>query len=88
MQNPLTKKLALVLPLAAICLLFATIIAFAQVQAGRIVSTVYDPQRAAVPGAAVTVTDVATNISKRVITDGTGGYVVTPLNLRLTSRLL
>jgi hypothetical protein len=80
MQNPLTKKQALVLPLAAICLLFATIIAFAQVQAGRIVGTVYDPQRAAVPGAAVTVTDVATNISKRVITDGTGGYVVTPLN--------
>ncbi len=54
--------------------------ALAQVQAGRIVGTVYDPQRAAVPNASVTVTDIATNISKRVSTNATGDYVVTPLN--------
>jgi hypothetical protein len=52
---------------------------FAQVQAGRMVGTVYDPQKAAVPGATVTVTDVSTNLSKRVVADGAGDYVVTPL---------
>src|SRR5581483_3451350 len=57
-----------------------SVAAFAQVQAGRIVGAVYDPQRAAVPNASVTVTDVATNISKRVATNATGDYVDTPLN--------
>src|SRR4051794_3197249 len=52
----------------------------AQVQAGRIVGTVYDPQHASVPGATVTVTDVATNQVRKVIADGAGDYVVTPLD--------
>jgi hypothetical protein len=33
-----------------------------------------------VPGASVTVTDLATNVSRRVTTDGSGSYVVTPLD--------
>jgi hypothetical protein len=59
---------------------FAVFTSFGQVQSGRIVGTVYDPNKAVVPGAAVTVTDVATNISRRVVTNETGDYVVTPLN--------
>ena len=55
-------------------------VTFGQVQAGRIVGTVYDPQRAAVPAATVTVTSVATNITRRVLADATGAYVVTPLD--------
>ena len=51
----------------------------AQVQAGRIVGTVYDPQHATVPGASITVTDVATNLARKVTADGSGDYVVTPL---------
>src|SRR5437763_537941 len=54
--------------------------AFGQVQSGRMVGTIYDPQRANVAGATITVTDVATNTSKRVTADGAGDYVVTPLD--------
>src|SRR5437764_173989 len=54
--------------------------AFSQVQSGRLVGTIYDPTHAAVAGATVTVTDVATNIAKRVTADGAGDYVITPLD--------
>ena len=54
--------------------------AFAQVQAGRIVGTIYDPNKAAVPAARVTIKDEATNISRQVVTNDAGDYVVTPLN--------
>src|SRR5215510_2739412 len=54
--------------------------AFAQLQAGRILGTVYDPQHAGIPGATVTVTNVATNIARSVVTDPQGNYVVTPLD--------
>ena len=53
---------------------------FAQLQAGRIVGQVFDPQHAAVPGATITVTNPATNVSETVKTDASGNYVVTPLN--------
>ena len=52
---------------------------FAQVQSGRIVGTVYDPQHASVPGAMVTITETATNVARKVTADGSGDYVVTPL---------
>src|SRR5437867_5760496 len=51
----------------------------AQLQTGRLLGTVFDAQHAAVPGATVTVTNLATNISRTVTTDGEGNYVVTPL---------
>ena len=51
----------------------------AQLQTGRLLGTVLDEQHAAVPGATVTVTNLATNISRRVTSDGEGNYVVTPL---------
>ena len=54
--------------------------AFAQVQTGRLTGTVFDPNRAAVPAATVTVTSQATNVATKVTTDGQGGYVVPALN--------
>ena len=63
-----------------IAMLAGNAIALAQVQEGRIVGAVYDPQHSIVPGATVTVTDLATNVAKRVATDSAGDYVVTPLN--------
>src|SRR5262249_12351694 len=51
----------------------------AQLQTGRIVGTVLDEQHAAVPGATVTVTNLATNIARTVTSDAQGTYVVTPL---------
>src|SRR5437763_7101281 len=54
--------------------------AFAQVQSGRLVGTIYDQTHAAIPGASVTVTNTATNFTKRVLTDGAGDYAVTPLD--------
>ena len=53
---------------------------FAQLQSGRILGTVYDPQRAGIPGATVTVTNLATNIARTVVTDSEGNYVVTPID--------
>jgi hypothetical protein len=57
---------------------FGTI--YAQVQEGRIVGTVYDPQHSVVPNATVTVTDTKTNVSRSVTTGASGDYVITPLN--------
>jgi hypothetical protein len=54
--------------------------AFAQLQAGRIVGTVLDTQKAGIPGATITVTNVATNINRTAVTDAEGNYVVTPLD--------
>jgi hypothetical protein len=52
---------------------------FSQVQAGRIVGTVYDPQHAAVPGATITITEATTNLARKVTADNSGDYVMTPL---------
>ena len=46
--------------------------AFAQLQSGRILGTIYDPQRAGIPGTTVTVTNVATNIARTTVTDAEG----------------
>jgi len=48
----------------------------AQIQTGRIVGTIYDPNKAVVPNAAVTVTNQATNVAWRATSSGIGGYVV------------
>jgi hypothetical protein len=70
---------------ARIAVVFALLVlpgapAFAQLQAGRIVGTVFDPQKAGIPGATVTVINVATNIARSAVTDAEGNYVVTPLD--------
>jgi hypothetical protein len=53
---------------------------FAQLQAGRIVGTIFDPQKAGIPGATVTVINVATNVARTVVTDAQGNYVFTPVD--------
>ena len=73
------RMLARVQMITVLCLLGGAN-AFAQLQSGRIVGTVLDPQKAGIPGATVTVTNVATNIARSVVTDGEGNYVVTPLD--------
>lgn len=54
--------------------------ALAQLQGGRIVGTIYDPQHAGIPGATVTVMNVATSVARTVVSDPEGAYVVTPLD--------
>ena len=75
----MTKVLARVAVLAAICSLGSASV-FAQLQSGRILGTVFDPQKAGIPGATVTVTNLATNIARSAVTDGEGNYVITPLD--------
>jgi hypothetical protein len=43
----------------------------AQIQTGRIVGTVFDPNKAVVPGATITVTNKATNVQIKVSTNDT-----------------
>jgi hypothetical protein len=52
----------------------------AQLSAGRIVGTVTDPSKAAIPRATVVATDAATNVAVTVVTSDHGDFVVTPLN--------
>ena len=54
--------------------------ALAQLQSGRIVGTVFDTQKAGIPGATITVTNLATNQARTAVTDSAGNYVVTPLD--------
>lgn len=66
------SRYLLLLSLALPCL--------AQVQSGRIVGTITDPNKAVVADATVTVTNTGTNISTSVHSNGSGDYTVTPLN--------
>jgi hypothetical protein len=66
--------------LLGVCLLSWPPTAFSQVQSGRIVGSVYDPQHAAIPAAVVAVTNTATNITQNLSADSAGNYVDTPLD--------
>lgn len=48
----------------------------AQTASGTILGTVRDQQEAAIPGATVTVTNTASNVSKNFVTDSSGTYVI------------
>ncbi|HYE75870.1 MAG TPA: TonB-dependent receptor [Blastocatellia bacterium] len=61
-------------------IIVSTATALAQVQTGRIIGTITDPQKAALPSAVVTVTDLGTNQTLTVTTNEGGDFVVTPLN--------
>ncbi len=54
--------------------------AFAQVQAGRIVGTVYDPNKAVIPNASVVITNTATNEARTLLSNSAGEFVLTPVN--------
>jgi hypothetical protein len=51
----------------------------AQVEQGRFVGQVTDPQGAAIPGANVKLTNMGTNIVQNAVTNSTGEYVITPV---------
>src|SRR5450756_2395993 len=51
-----------------------------QIQTGRIVGTVYDPNKAVVPNATLLVTNKDTKVAHKISTNGMGGYVVPALN--------
>jgi len=57
----------------------ASIYLQAQVETGKIVGSVKDPTGAVVSGAAVTVTEIQTNVEKKSTTNSQGEYVVTEL---------
>src|SRR5436190_15745857 len=67
------------LPLAAIALALVQGLP-GQIQTGRISGTIYDPNKAVVPNATVTVTNKATNVAQKIVSNETGGYVVPALN--------
>ena len=54
--------------------------ALAQIQTGRIAGTIYDPNKAVVPTATVTVTEKATGVARQVVSSEVGAYVVPSLN--------
>jgi hypothetical protein len=51
-----------------------------QVQAGRIVGTVTDPNKAVVPNAKVVVTNTGTNQARNLKSNGAGEFVLTPVD--------
>ena len=80
MLRPVSARFQRVLALCGLFCLLAAAPAAAQLSAGRIVGTVTDPQKAAIPRATVVVTDTATSLSRTVVTSDHGDYVVTPLD--------
>jgi hypothetical protein len=79
MKHSVASKITVILVLLVIALVPIQSL-LGQVQSGRIVGTIYDPNKAVVAGAKVTVKDLATNITKQVTANDVGDYVVTPLN--------
>ncbi|HUP47459.1 MAG TPA: TonB-dependent receptor [Thermoanaerobaculia bacterium] len=62
-----------------LALMITAVPAWAQSTTARIEGIVTDRSGAAVPGASVTATQVATNVSRTVVTDREGAYTITPL---------
>jgi hypothetical protein len=56
--------------------LFLTVVPVWAQATGTIDGTVYDKSGAVVPGAQITVTNVNTNLARRVHSDGAGKYTV------------
>src|ERR1041384_3029107 len=79
MKRPVASKFTLLVSLLAIALV-AIQTAAAQIQAGRIVGTVTDPNKAVVPNAKVVITNTATNQVQTITSNSTGEFVLTPVN--------
>src|SRR5438045_4969232 len=65
--------------LVSVLLLLAALVAPAQDATGRVAGVVTDPTGAVVAGAKVTVTNVATGVSRETTTDADGSYQVLQL---------
>ncbi|QHN04196.1 hypothetical protein FTO74_13090 [Granulicella sp. WH15] len=59
--------------------------AMAQVEQGRFVGRIVDTQDSVIVGAAIKLTNTGTNITQSAVTDGSGNYVVTPVQAGLYS---
>src|SRR5579872_244430 len=66
---------------AFILLLLSSFSLNAQTTTGSIVGTVTDPSGAVIGGAAITITNIGTNISVKTTSDSAGNFVVTPLEV-------
>jgi hypothetical protein len=53
---------------------------WSQIQTSRLTGTVYDPNRAVVPAAAITVIEAATNVTRQTTTNASGTYLLPNLN--------
>jgi len=62
--------------LFVLVVLLCTFPAFAQQTLGSINGTVTDPTGAAVPGASITATDAAINVTSKAVTSGTGSFQI------------
>src|SRR5688572_26197585 len=60
--------------------LLVTSVCWSQIQTGRLTGTIYDPNKAVVPNATVTVIETATMVTRQVMTDGSGAYLLPTLN--------
>ena len=67
--------------LAAIVFFFTCTYLQAQYDNGSLVGTIHDPSGAAVPGAAVTVTNNATAVTAKTTTNGAGDYEIPSLRV-------
>ncbi|MGH9719371.1 MAG: carboxypeptidase regulatory-like domain-containing protein, partial [Bryobacteraceae bacterium] len=77
----MTLRSTLRTPAMPVAFVFAAaLLVHAQIQTGRMTGTVYDPNKALAPNAAVTVTNKSTNTTRRVTTNEIGGYVVPSLD--------
>jgi hypothetical protein len=74
MARTLTSRIGLVLALFFGLAMTGT--AFGQDATGKVTGTITDQQGAVIAGAKVTVTNVATNISREATTDGNGNYQI------------
>lgn len=72
-RSCIPEKLPRILGTALILVVFASC-GLAQSSRARIIGTVTDPQGAVVPKAAISVTNVATGVQTRAVTDGDGNY--------------
>jgi len=75
-QGPYGIALSIV---TLVCVLILSTPIFAQVQTADVVGTAADTTGAILPGAKVTITNVATNISQTTTTNATGDYIFTLL---------
>jgi len=80
-MSPNLRRSAQYLTLALLSILFVSSVALGQVLYGSIVGTVTDPNGAAVPGAAVELTNLATGAVSSTKTDDNGAYTINDLQI-------
>src|SRR5208337_3716217 len=66
--------------MAALCSLLLTTVCFAQIDRGAIVGTVTDASGGLIPAASMTITNEATQVSEKTVTNADGQYQVLALN--------